>query len=514
MSAENMSQQTVKRSLLHRFIKQIEIIGNKLPDPFLLFVLCIVFVLAAGHFFKGVKFDIPGSKETASIKTLLNVDGIIYMFKSLVPNFVSFPPIGLVIPIVIGVGIGEGTGLFRAAIIKLINSVPKKLVTAVFFFCGINGNLASDASVIIFPIIGAAIFKGMKRNPLIGIFAGYSAYLGGLSANILIAGTDATAAGITQKAIEILDITKSVPIHPAINWYFMFASAFLLTLVGTFVTEKIVAPMLDKEEYDKEVEEESLLVSEASNRGLKFAGIAVVLFVIMLVVLGGPENAILRNPETGTLLPKSPFMSSIVPFVVIFFISTGIAYGLGAKTIKSSYDIMKFMGSGVKSMAGFIVLCFFAAQFIDYFNKTNLSTFIAVKGATFLTNLGFTGLPLLLSVIIFVCMLNIVVISSSAKWAMLAPVLVPMLALMGFSPAFSQCAYRVGDAVTNPISPISAYVPIVLGFIQQYKKDAGIGTVIAYELPYSISFLLSWMGLFIVWYLLKLPLGPGAQILL
>lgn len=504
-----------KNSRFHNFLKKIEILGNKLPDPFLLFVFCIIFVLAIASIFDGVKFQIPGSTDTANIKSLLNAKGLVYMLKSMVPNFVNFPPIGLVIPIVIAVGIGEQSGLFRTAIIKLVSSVPRNFVTAVFFFCGINGNLASDASVILFPVIGAALYKGLGRNPLIGIFAGYAAYLAGLSANVLIAGTDATAAGITQKACEILQITQSYSAHPAINWYFMFVSAFLLTAVGTFVTEKIVAPMLDKEKYDNTVgEEENLIIAKDDNRGLRFAGIAVVLFIVMLIVLGGPSDAILRNPETGQLLPKSPFMSSIVPFVVIFFMATGIAYGIGAKVIKSSYDVARFMGSGVRSMGGFIVLCFFAAQFIDYFNKTNLATFIAVKGATTLTNLGFTGVPLLIAIIIFISLMNLTVISSSAKWAMLAPVLVPMLALMGYSPAFTQCAYRVGDAVTNSINPLSAYIPIVLGFLQQYKKDAGLGTVIAYQIPYAVFFLITWTLLFVIWYLVGLPLGPGASMFL
>jgi len=494
-----------------RFLKKIEQAGNKLPDPFLLFIYCTILILIIAHIFNGAAFEIPGTKDVLKIKTLLNIEGLTYILKALVPNFVNFPPIGLVIPIVIAVGIGEQAGLFRVAILKLIASVPKRLVTAVFFFCGINGNLASDASVILFPVIGAALFKGMGRNPLIGIIAGYASYLAGLSANILIAGTDATAAGITQQACNVLEITKSYSAHPAINWYFMIVSALVLTVLGTFVTEKIVAPMLDKEEYeDTEGADNSLVINENEKRGLRFAGIATVLFVVLLFVLSG----ILSDPTTGKILPKSPFISSIVPFVVIFFMSTGLAFGIGARVIKSSYEVAKYMASGVKSMAGFIVLCFFAAQFIDYFSKTNLATFIAVKGASFLTNLGLTGIPLLIAVIIFVALMNLTVVSASAKWAMLAPVLVPMLALMGYSPAFTQCAYRVGDAVTNSINPISAYLPIIIGFLQKYKKDAGIGTVIAYNIPYAVSFLVIWTLLFVVWYLFNLPLGPGASILM
>jgi len=501
-------------SLLERCINWVEKVGNKLPHPFLLFVYITILTLIVAHALNGISFTVPGQAQKLQITSLLSADGLRYMLTNMVKNFVDFPPIGLVIPIVIAVGIGEQAGLFRAAIVKLVRSVPRSLITAVFFFAGVNGNLASDASAVIFPAVGAALFQGMGRNPMIGVVSGYAAYLGGLSANVLIAGTDATAAGITAKAAQLLPATASSAVHPAINWYFMAASALLLTFVGTYVTEKIVAPMLEEQSVTlSEVpESETLALGEAENRGLKYAGIALLVYVVILLALSVPSGALLRDPKTNTILPKSPLIESIVPLVVFFFMATGVAYGIGAGTIKSSYDVGKFMGTGLSSISSFVVLAFFAAQFINYFNKTNLSTYIAMQGASILGSIGFTGIPLLLAVVFFVCLMNFSIGSAAAKWAMLAPVLVPMMGLLGYSPAFAQCAYRIGDAVTNPVSPLGSYLPILLGFVQMYKKDAGVGTAIAYEIPYTIAFLIMWSLLLVVWYLLGLPLGPGASI--
>ncbi|MGI6604122.1 MAG: AbgT family transporter [bacterium] len=490
--------------------------GNRLPHPFLLFVYITILILILAHALNGTSFTVPGQPEKLQVTTLLTADGLRYMLTNMVGNFVNFPPIGLVIPIVIAVGIGEEAGLFRAAIVKLVRSVPRSLITAVFFFAGVNGNLASDASAVIFPAVGAALFQGLGRNPLIGVVSGYAAYLGGLSANVLIVGTDATAAGITASAAQLLPVTASTPIHPAINWYFMAASAILLTVVGTYVTEKIVAPMLEEQPVilSEASQSQALELGESENRGLKYAGIALVAYVVILLALSVPNGALLRDPETNAILPRSPLIQSIVPLVVFLFMATGIAYGIGAGTIKSSYDVGRYMGKGISSIASFLVLAFFAAQFIDYFNKTNLSTFIPVQGAHALGSIGFTGIPLLIAVVFFVCLMNFAVGSAAAKWAMLAPVLVPMMGLLGYSPAFAQCAYRIGDAVTNPVSPLGSYLPILLGFLQMYKKDAGVGTAIAYELPYTISFIVMWTILLIVWYLLRLPIGPGAYIFL
>jgi aminobenzoyl-glutamate transport protein len=294
----------------------------------------------------------------------------------------------------------------------------------------------------------------------------------------------------------------------------MIVSTLVLTVVGTFITEKILAPMLEGVEVTlpEGTKQDSLELSDDQNKGLKYAGIAFLIFVAIVLLLTVPSGSLLRNPETGAILPNSPLISGIVPLVVFLFMVVGIAYGIGAKTIKSSFDIGKYMSDGVSSIASFLVLALFAAQFVEYFKVTNLSQFIAVKGADTLNSMNFTGIPLIIGVVVFSSIINFFIISASAKWTMLAPVLVPMMALLGFSPAFAQCIYRIGDAITNPITPLGTYLPVLLGFLQKYKKDAGVGTAIAYEIPFAIGFFIMWTLLVIVFYLFDLPLGPGASI--
>lgn len=502
-------------SKMERFVKRVETIGNKLPHPWLLFLLLTALLLMIAHVLNGVVFQVPGEETTGEIVTLLNAGGLRYMFANAMKNFAGFPPIALVIPIAIAVGVGEQAGLFRAVIVKTVRSVPHSLITAAFIFVAINSNFASDARYPIMMAIGATLFAGMGRSPLLGIVIGYATAGAALSANILIAGTDATAAGITAQAAQFLSITTDAAVHPAINWYFMAASAFVLTAVGTYVTEKVIAPMFDDVEYDQsQLDQDSVVIAKDESRGLKYAGIATLIFIIGLLAVSAPSGALLRDPETNLILPKSPFMSSIVLIVFAFFLVTAIAYGVGARTIKSSWDVGRFMAKGVSNMSSFLVLCFFAAQFTDYFSKTGLSTYIAVSGATFFEAIGLTGVPLLLLIILVVAIMNLTIGSAAAKWAMLAPVIVPMLALLGFTPAFSQLVYRIGDSATNPINPLSTSLPLLIAYLQQYKRDAGLGTAIAYSIPLVLAFLGSWTLLMIIWYVLKLPIGLGANILL
>ncbi|NMA54411.1 MAG: AbgT family transporter [Firmicutes bacterium] len=504
-------------SRLERFIRKVEIAGNKLPHPWLLFVYLTVIVLAVAHIFDGVSFKIPGTDEVTTVVSLLNADGFRYMVENAVSNFVKFPPIGLVIPMAIGIGICEEAGLFDAAIVKLIRSVPSSIITAVLIFAAINSNIASDARYALIIPVSATLYLSLGRNPLLGIIAAYAGASAALSCNLLIVGLDATLAGLTEKAAQIIPHTASAPIHPAANWYFLAASTFLLTFVGTYVTEKIIAPMLEKEDKmpDKaHYTDEDIRLSPEQQKGLRYAAIALAICILVLLVLTVPQGALLRDTETGGILPKSPLMTGLIPIIMIIFISVGIAYGFGAGTIKSSHDIGKFMTKGVSSMSSFVLLAFFCAQFTNYFSQTNLATFIAVSGANGLEAINLTGIPLLIVVILFVSTINILVGSSTAKWAMMAPILVPMLGLIGYAPGFSQAVYRVADSVTNTINPLSTYYPFIIAYMQRYDAKAGIGTTIAYQLPYALAFMIAWTALLIAFYVLGLPFGPGISALL
>jgi len=505
--------ETSKTSWLERFLRKVEIAGNKLPHPWLFFVYLIAIVLAIAHFLDGVTFTIPGTEDVKTVVSLLNADGLRYMIENMVDNFINFPPIGLVIPVAIGVGICEHAGLFDAAIVKLVGSVPSSVITAVFIFAAINSNIASDARYAIIIPVGATLYLSLGRNPLLGIIAGYAGASAALSCNLMIVGLDATLAGITQKASQIIPHTTGALSHAACNWYFMIASTFLLTIVGTYVTERVVAPMLEKD--DKRTisshanHGNEIKISDEQQKGLKYAAITFAIYMLLLLILTVPAGALLRNPETGTILPKSPLMAGLIPIATVLFIAIGIAYGIGAKTITSSHDIGKFMSKGVSTMSSFLVLAFFCAQFTDYFKVTNLATYIAIVGANLLKSINLTGIPLLIIVVLFVSFINIFVGSSTAKWAMLAPIIVPMLGLLGYAPAFSQAIYRVGDSVTNTINPLSTYYPYVIAIMQKYDPDAGIGTTIAYQIPYAIFFMVFWTLLLVVWYYLGLPFGPG-----
>ncbi|MGL5352878.1 MAG: AbgT family transporter, partial [Clostridium sp.] len=389
---------------------------------------------------------------------------------------------------------------------KLVTSTPKSLVTVVVVFAGVMSSIASDAGYVVLIPLGAVIFMSFGRHPLAGLAAAFAGVSGGFSANLLPGPTDALLAGITEEATKITSAGISVGVTD--NWYFLVASTLLITIIGTIVTEKIVEPRLGK--YTGDVKEELTSISCNEKRGLKFAGIALVLFLVgvgLLIMPGG----VLRNPETGEFL-KSPFMDSIVIVIALAFFVPGLAYGIGSKKIKSDKEVVSLMSKSMSTMGGYIVLVFFAAQFVQYFTYTNVGTVIAVNGSNFLKGTGITGIPLLIGFVIVAALINIFMGSASAKWAIMAPVFVPMFMEMQYSPALTQMAYRIGDSTTNLISPLMSYFALIVAFSEKYDKDSGAGTLISTMLPYSIALLIGWIGLLIVWYVFNIPLGPGVSI--
>ncbi|GAB6168550.1 AbgT family transporter [Clostridium carnis] len=500
------------------FLGNIERIGNKLPHPGTIFViLCAIIMIISAILAKmGVSVTYTGldrstmeiKEMTSSVVSLLNPDGIRYMFTSAVNNFTSFAPLGTVLVALLGVGLAEGTGLIGILLTKLVTSTPKRLITVVVVFAGVMSSIASDAGYVVLVPLGAIIFLSFGRHPLAGLAAAFAGVSGGFSANLLTGPTDALLSGITSEAAKIHPSQMSVGVTD--NWYFIIASIVLITIIGTIVTEKIVEPKLG--EYKGEVKEKLTEISFDEKRGLKFAGIALILFIVALVVLLLP-GGILRNPETNEIL-KSPFMDSIVFIIALAFFIPGVAYGVGAKKIKSDKDVISLMSKSMSTMGGYIVLVFFAAQFVQYFNYTHLGTIIAVKGADFLQGAGITGVPLIIGFVIITAFINLFMGSASAKWAIMAPVFVPMLMQMQYSPALVQMAYRIGDSTTNIISPLMSYFALIVAFAEKYDKDAGAGTLITTMIPYSIAFLIGWTLLLVIWFMIGLPLGPGAYIMM
>lgn len=506
-------EKATRKPVFYRFLDWVERVGNKLPNPFTMFVALAVAVIVLSAVFAALKIEVkhPTKDSMVAIRSLLSADGIKYMFIDLTKNFVGFAPLGLVLTMMLGIGLAEQVGLMNTIMKRFIMGAPKQLLVWIIFIVGICGNIASDAAVIIIPPLAGAIFYAAKRNPLVGIAIGYSATCAGFTANLLIVGTDALLAGITQESAKIVDAASVV--SPAVNYWFMIVSTVLLTIAGVWTTvfvEKKMGPYTPKAGFA--VQEMTVEVTEVEKKGLRNVGIATLIYWVGVVAVLWPKTSIFRNPKGG--LVPSPFLSGIIAFIFLWFVLIGVVYGRKVGTIKSGGDVSKHMTNAMKDMAGYIVLVFVIAQFVSYFNWTNMGLVLAVALGNLLKAWHFTGIPMVIAVILFTTFVNLFIGSGSAKWALLAPVFVPMFMMLGYSPAFAQVSYRIGDSVTNNLSPLFPYFPILLGFLKRYDEDAGIGTVMAMSIPYSLVFGVVWLIQIVVWMLLKLPLGPGAGIYL
>ena len=499
-----------KKKPVDKFLDIIEKAGNKLPDPVTLFLILALFVLFLSLVLSkiGVSAVKPGTEETIEVMNLLNREGLIKIVTNMVTNFTGFAPLGIVVVTMIGIGVAENSGLISALMKKTVLSAPKKLILPVILLTGLVGNLAADAAFIVLPPIAAMIFMSVGRNPLVGLIATYAAIAGGFSANLLITSLDVLLLGITDTAAQLVD--PSYKGLATMNYYFLIASTFVLVVVGTWVTTKFVEPRFGTYKGEIEVAEP---LTALENKGLRWAGIVTVLYIALICLLVVPEWGWLRNPEDNGFL-NSPFMTGIVPIMLFFFLLPGLAYGIVTKKIKSDRDVAEQMFKSISDLSSFIVLAFVAAQMIAYFGWSNIGPILAIKGAEFLQNMNFTGAPLFVGFIIICALINLLIASASAKWALLAPIFVPMFMYLNYSPAVTQMAYRVGDSITNPITPMLAYFAILLAFARRYDKKIGIGTLISALLPYSIAFAIMWIILFVIWFALGLPLGPGDSIYL
>lgn len=498
-----------KKSFFRRFLDWVERVGNKLPHPFTLFIILTgaTMVLSAVVASLGVEVIHPGTQEPVVVKSLISKNGILWIISSFLSNFIGFTPLGLVLVMTFGIGLAEEVGFVFTSLRKLILGVPKSLITATVIFAGIMGNIASDAAFVVIPPLAAIIFLAVKRHPLAGLAAGFAGVGAGFTANLIVAGTDALLAGITNEAAKSIGIEGAVT--PVSNWYFLIASTFVLTFVGAWITDKVVEPRLGTYKGDtvKELEE----LTPLENKGLRNAGIAALLYIGIILAGLVPKTGMLRHPENHTIVP-SPFLSGIIPILMMFFFIVALAYGITVGTIKSEKDIPKMLSKVMKGMSGYVVLVFAASQFIAFFNWSNMGTVLAVNGAEFLNHIGFTGIPLMVGFIFITTVVNLFIGSGSAKWALLAPIFVPMLSLMGYSPALIQLAYRIGDSATNPMSPLFPYFPVILAFAQEYDEEAGVGTLLSLMIPYSLIFLGIWIVQLIIWMSFNLPLGPDAVV--
>ncbi len=500
----------IEKNRFARVLDNIEVVGNKLPHPATLFLMMAVLVALLSWWASavGLQATHPATGEVIAVKNLLSADGIRWIYTNVESNFVKFPPLALVLVIMVGIGVAEGSGLFTVLVRQLVLGAPPKLITAAIVTAGIFSHLASEVGYVILIPLGAMIFHALGRHPMAGFAAAFAGVSAGFGSNFLIGSVDPILAGLSTSAAQIID--PAININPMVNYYFMVVSAIMVIVVGTWITEKIVEPRLGKysgNEAALEIEQ----ITPLEKKGLRWAGVGTLIFIAVMAWTIIPENGLFRDPDTGGIL-KSPFFSGIIVGLLLLFFVPGIIYGIIVKTIKNDKDVVKHMTSSMQGMGGYIVLVFFAAQFIYWFNYSNLGLVVAIDGAQFLSQIGFTGIPLILSFLLLSAFLNMFMGSASAKWAIMAPVFVPMFMILGYHPGLTQSAFRIGDSVTNVITPMMSYFALIVTYAQRYDEKNGIGTIISLMIPYTVIFMLVWAVIMTIWMLLGVPVGIDGPI--
>jgi aminobenzoyl-glutamate transport protein len=492
-----------------RALNSVERAGNKLPQPVTLFLILIGIVLVASWLAAAMAVSAthPGTQQEITAINLLSGEQLQRIFTSMTRVFTDFPPLGMVLVVMLGIGVAERTGLIAVGLRAFVSWMPPWLMTIAIVTAGQLSSIAADAGYVVLIPLGAAIFRGMGRHPLAGLAAAFAGVSGGFGANIIITALDPLLAGFTESAARILD--PQYVVDPTANWWIMAALVPVTSVAGWFVTERIVEPRLGRYVPEGEVVEEKSEVTSVEKKGLAAAMLSAFAFLAFIGYMAIPGDGILRGEDGGI----RPLLDSIVPLMMIVFFIPGVVYGLVTGTIRSDKDAAKMTSDSMASMGGYIVLAFVAAQFVAFFNWSNLGIITAIAGANGLRAIHFEGIPLIIAFIFVASIINLVIGSASAKWAVMAPIFVPMLMLMGYSPELTQAAYRIGDSYTNILTPLLPYFPLIITFAQKYVKSTGIGTIIALMLPYSIAILLVRIPILVVWMLAGLPLGPGAPML-
>jgi aminobenzoyl-glutamate transport protein len=518
------ANQLGQKGLFNRFLATVEYLGNLLPHPITLFASFALFIVLFSGVadWMGISAIDPrpeGAKGRApdgviQVVSLLSAEGLQRIVTGLVTNFTGFAPLGTVLVALLGVSVAEHSGMLSAAMRGMVMGAKPRLVTFMVVFAAILSNTASELGYVVLIPLAAMIFHSLGRHPLAGLAAAFAGVSGGYSANLLLGTIDPLLAGITTPAAQMIDPTYEV--GPEANLYFMQISVVIIAVLGTFVTEKIVEPRLGKYNPDEASEDLSGNTIDHLNatekRGLKMAGLAFLAVCAVLALTIVPEDGILRHPETGEVA-GSPFLKGIVVFIFVTFAVPGFVYGRVVGSMKNDKDVINAMSKSMSSMGMYIVLVFFAAQFVAFFKWTNLGTILAVKGAALLTALSLTGPEVFILFILMCALVNLTLGSSSAQWAITAPIFIPMLMLIGYAPETIQAAYRIGDSVTNLITPMMSYFGLILAVATKYQKNMGIGTLVATMLPYSMIFLLGWICLFYLWvFVFGLPVGPDSPI--
>jgi len=537
-----------KRTFSQRMLDGVEKIGNRVPHPVMIFLGLILLIILLSSILSALDVKVtyevaepapvtgqetyPGGTlepstvyppetlyehpvethtQTTEIKSLLTADGIRFIFTSAVDNFTNFGVVGVILVAMIGVGLAESAGLIGALIRKLVKVAPKWSLTFIIVLLGILSSIASDAGYLVLIPLGAVAFMAVGRHPLAGLAAAFAAVGATFGVNILITPVDGIITEVTNESASLVDPSRTIALTS--NIFFGIGSTIFLALLITFITERIIEPRLGKYTGGPVDEEETTDESAAAeSRGLRFALWGFLAVLALLVLLSAPPNGILRNPATGSLVEDSPLMDGLIFIIMLIFLVTGLCYGAGAGTLKGSSKVMEAITKTFAGLGGLIFMLLVIAQFIAYFNYTNMATVAAVKMADWLEGANVGALWLLVGFIVVTLILDIIIPGVIPKWAIFAPVFVPLFLRLGVAPQTVLAAYRVGDSPVNVITPLMVYLPFIVLLAQKYKKQAGVGTVVSLMIPYTLIIAVAWTLFFVAWYLLGIPLGPGAPV--
>ncbi|NUR28077.1 MAG: AbgT family transporter [Catenulispora sp.] len=538
-----------KRCFTQRLLDGVERAGNKVPHPVMIFLILIglIIVLSAilAAFHVKVTYEVaepapvvaeqtydggtyePGLEAhdvhppvtthlaTAEIKSMLTADGIRFIFTSAVQNFTNFGVVGVILVAMIGVGLAEQAGLIGALIRKLVAVAPKWSLTFIIVLLGIISTIASDAGYLVLIPLGAVAFMSVGRHPLAGLAAAFAAVGATFGVNVLITPVDGIVTEVTNESAKLVDPTRTIGLTA--NLFFGIGSTIFLAFLITFITERIIEPRLGKFTGKPVATGPDDVAPDApaegnQQRGLRFSlwGLVVVLAILLLLTV--PSWGILRNPDTGSLVEDSPLMDSLIFIIMLIFLVCGVCYGYGAGTLRGSSAAMGAITKTFAGLGGLIFMLLVIAQFIAYFNYTNMATVAAVKMADWLESANIGPLWLLIGFIIVTLILDIIIPGVIPKWAIFAPIFVPLFLRLGVAPQTVLAAYRVGDSPMNVVTPLMVYLPFIVLLAQKYKKAAGVGTVVSLMIPYTLIVAVGWTLFFVAWYLLGIPLGPGAPV--
>ncbi|WP_113906351.1 AbgT family transporter [Aliidiomarina celeris] len=502
-------------TLINRILNRIEVIGNKLPDPAVMFAALLVIVWILSLIFAQFSYSEldPRTASPIVVNNLLAPDALASFLANMVTTFTSFAPLGVVLVAMLGIGVAERSGFINVGIKLLLNNTAKFLLTPILILVAIVSHTAVDAGYVLVIPLGGIIFYAAGRHPLAGIAAAFAGVSGGFSANFVPSAIDPMLQSITQEAARLYD--TDILLNPLNNWYFTAASSIVVVLVGWYLTDKIVEPRLKGVQIDGDPDEIPKIedATPQDRKAFRAGGLTMLAGIAILVAVVLPENSALRSPTGEIAAFDAPLMQSIVPLIFLLFWVPGIVHGFVAGTFKESKDVIMAMSKTMETMAYYLVMAFFCALFIRAFGDSNLGILLAMKGANFLQSLAVPGPVTLVGIIMLVAIINLFVGSASAKWLLISPIFVPMLMQLGISPDLTQAAYRVGDSVSNIITPLLPYFPLVVVYCQRYVKSTGIGTLVSMMLPFSVALGIVWTAFLLLYWTVGIPLGVQANYL-